>query len=356
MPVYTPYVAATLNGSPISGVRKARVISTFTDPVTKVYATVYPPISWSEGDTLAVTMGSGTNNVLSGTGTIYESDHLNTGAAFELVGRGPLYKAQKYRNNRTGGITLADLTGGPATDEAIAKAVLTITGVTYTPADIGGTGIVRGALAPSAYTWKQGETALAYLIRLSKASLGYRMIETIGGAVERVQVYGRPQSTAQFTLTEGVDIFGGAHTQRDVFGKYTAFTVIGFDYQDSNGAVTFSSPDPTPDGVEPFVYSSDMIERALEADPGGGISAENVLTNFVAPEVNRQIIRVSSVRTPRDDVFGPGQTHQITSPLLGLAAEKVWLYGVTRECNEKWFTQTLEYNGGSTATGGYTGP
>jgi hypothetical protein len=294
--------------------------------------------------------------VLSGTGTIYESDDLNTGATSELVARGPLFKAQRYRNNQTGGLTLTDLTGGPATDEDIAKAVLTIAGVTYSPSDIGGTGIVRGALAPSAYAWKQGETALDYLTRLAKASLGYRMIESIGGAVKRVQVFGRPQSTPQFYLNEGVDIFAGAHTQRDAFGKYTAASVTGFDYADGNGAVKFSNPDPTPDGVDPFTYSSEMIERALEADSGGGISAENVLTNFVFPEVNRISIHVSGVKTPRDDLFGPGQTHQINSPLLNLTNEKLWLFSVTRECDNQWFTQSLDYLGGGTSTGGYTGP
>src|SRR4051812_39674558 len=141
--VFTPTVSATLNGSPITGVRKARVISGFTDPVTKIYVTIYPAISWAEGDTIAVTMGSGTNNVLSGTGTIYEADQLNAGPTFELVARGPLFKAQKFNNNVTNGLTLTDLTGGPATDEAIAKAVLTIAGVSYDPANIGGTGLQR---------------------------------------------------------------------------------------------------------------------------------------------------------------------------------------------------------------------
>src|SRR3954468_22603615 len=226
--VFTPTVSATLNGTALVGVRKARVTSSFSDPVTKIYVSVYPAITWAEGDTITVTMGSGTHNVLSGTGQVYEADYLNTGPSFELVARGPLFKAQKYRNNRANGITLDDLTGGPATDEAIVKAVLTLAGVTYTPSNIGGTGVIRGTLAPTAYTWKQGETALDYLNRLTKASLGYRMVETIGGDVTRVQVRGRPSATAQFSLEQGVDIFAGGHAQFDAFGKYTAVTVTGF--------------------------------------------------------------------------------------------------------------------------------
>ena len=346
--VFTPYVAASLNGVPISGVRKARVISSFTDPVTKLYVTAYPAVSWNEGDTLTVTLGSGTNNILCGTGTVFEGDYLNTGATFELVARGPLIQAQRFRNNVTNGLTLGDLVGGPATDEVIARAVLDRAGVTFNIADIGGTGITRGVSAPDAYTWHQGETALAYLVRLSKASLGWRMIEAIDGTVKRIQVYGRPQATPQFSLNEGVDIFGGAHTQKDSFGRYTAVTVTGYDYQDGNGPVSFSTPDPIPDGVEPYIYPSTMIERARELDPGGGISAEMVALNFVEPEVNRQLIRVSTLRTPRDDVFSPGQTHQINSSLLGLSNELLWLYGVVRECDGTWFTQTLDYTGGGT--------
>lgn len=354
--VFTPSVSATLNGVAIDGVRKARVVSSFNDPVTKIYCTVYPAIDWTDGDTLAVTMGAGTNNVLSGTGTIYEADYLNSGPTFELVARGPLFKAQRYKNNVAGGLTLTDLTGGPATDEAIAKAVLTVAGVSYTPSNIGGTGLQRGTLAPTAYTWRQGETALDYLARLTKASLGYRMVETIGGDVTRVQVRGRPGSAASFSLTQGVDIFSGGHTQFDAFGKYTAVTVTGYDYGTGNGAVSYSTPIPIPAGVDPYVYSSEMIERAYESDSGGGISAANVALNFVLPEVNRTAIRVTGIKTPRDDLFEPGQTHQLDASWLGLSNELLWCMSVTRECDDKWFTQTLEYLGGGDSTGPFTPP
>ncbi len=353
--VFTPSVSATLNGAPIVGVRKARVISTFSDPVTKIYVSVYPAISWSEGDTLTVTMGSGTNNVLSGTGQIYEGDYLNAGPTFELVARGPLFKAQRYTNNVTGGLTLTDLTGGPATDQAITQAVLTIAGVTYNPADIGGTGFTMGTLAPSAFTWKQGETALAYLQRLTKASLGYRLVETIGGAVTRVQVFGRPAATAQFSLSQGVDIFSGGHTQFDAFGRYTSAAVTGYDYGDGYGAVSFTYPTPAT-GVAPYPYSSEMIERANGSDLPNGMSAENVALNFVLPEVDRVAIRVSGLKTPRDDVYEPGQTHLVDADWLGLDNELLWCMSVTRECDDKWFAQTMEYIGGGSASVNYVKP
>lgn len=344
--VFTPTVSATLNGTALVGVRKARVVSSFSDPVTKIYCSLYPAITWTDGDILTVTMGAGTNNVLSGTGTIYESDYLNAGPTYELVARGPLFAAQRYNNNVANGLTLTDLTGGPATDQAIAKAVLTIAGVTYVDADIGGTGIVRGAIAPAAYTWKQNETALGYLNRLTKASLGYRLVETIGGSVTRVQVFGRPSSTATFSLEQGVDIFSGGHTQLDAFGKFTAVTVTGYDFGDGLGPVSFSIPDPTPAGIAPYTYSSEMIESSI----GGGVSAWNVATNFVLAEVDRTAIRVSGIKTPRDDLFEPGQTHQVNASYLGLTDEMLWCMSVTRECDDKWFVQTMEYLGGGTAS------
>jgi len=354
--VYTPYVAATLNGSPIDGVRRARVVSSFTDPVTKIYATVYPRIAWAEGDTIAVTTGSGSNNVLSGTAQIYAGKSSNTGPEFNLTAYGRLYLAQRYTNNIPNGITLDALLGGPATDEDIAMAVLDVVGIPYDPGDIGGTGIVRGALAPDAYTWRQGESALAYLVRLSKASLGYRMIERINGDIARVQVVGRPTLTPEFTMTEGVDIFPGASTDYDTLGKYTVVEVNGFDFGDGDGPVSYKLPDPSPAGVQAYVYPSEMIERASELDAGGGISAQNVAVNFVEPEVNRVIVRVNGVKTPRDDLFSPGQTHQITSERLDLNEALLWLYSVTREVDDKWFTQTLDYAGTSLVPGSYEPP
>jgi len=356
MPVYTPYVSATLNGSPIDGVRKGRVVSSFSDPVSRLYLSVYPAITVAENDTITITMGSGTNNVLSGTGTIYEYDYTNSGPTFEIIARGPLFRAKRYKNNVANGLTLDDLTGGPATDEAIAKAVLDVVGITYNPLDIGGTGLTRGDLAPAAYTWRQGESAFDYLTRLSKASLGYRMVETIGGDVERIQVLGRPRSTSSFSFEQGVDIFGGARTAFDASARTSAITVTGYDYGDGAGPVTFTRPDPVPAGVEPYVYSSEMIERAFEGDPGGGISAANVGITLVLPEVDRVLLRLGGFRTPRDDLFQPGQTHQVNASYLGLTNELLQCMSVTRECDQQWFTQTLEYLGGGAVTDGYVPP
>lgn len=354
--VYTPFVECTINGvQPAQPITKARVESSFSDPVTKGYVTFKDVPTWGHGDDLTISMGNGTNNVLRFTGALFQADHLNSGPTVELVARGPLYAVQKYRNPYPNGLTLLDLTGGPATDEAIARAVLDVVGVTYTSGNIDGTGITRGELAAVAYVWKHGETALDYLQRLSKASLGYRMIETIGGDIYRVQIYNRPGSTPDFTFTEGVDIFEGAHTQRTTFGRYLAWSVTGFDYGDGLGPVSYSNP-ADPGSLEVYTFSSEMIEKSLQADPGSGVSAEEVEA-YIEAESDHEIVKLGSLSTPRDDLFGPGQTHLINSALVGVTGEDLRLMGVTVEVEGDWFTQTMEYLGGGTPpAGGYGGP
>jgi hypothetical protein len=165
--IWTPHATATLNGTQIDTalVIGARVETSFSDPVSKGYVRMIGAPSWGQGDSVSINLGGGANNVNCFNGSVYEGDYLNAGPHFELVCRGPLYAAQKYRNNRAQGLTLNDLTGGPAKDEDIAKAVLDVVGIDYNSSHIGGTGIVRGSSAPDGYTWKKGETALDYLQR-----------------------------------------------------------------------------------------------------------------------------------------------------------------------------------------------
>jgi hypothetical protein len=343
--VWTPYCTATLNGTQIDTalVRGARVETSLADPVSKGYVRLYGDPGFSQGDDITITMGGGLNNLTRfPSGTVFEGDFLNTGPTFELVGRGPLYAAQKYRNNRPKGLTLLDLTRGPATDEAIAQAVLTIAGVPFSSGNIGGTGIVRGRSAPDGYTWRQGESALDYLQRLTKASLGYKMVESTDGNVFRTQVLGTPGSP-DLTLTEGVDIFEGAHAQFETFDTFTAWEVTGFDYGDGLGTVYNRDPDPIGAGAVAYAYSSEMIERGPDSDTRSGISAETVLA-YIRGESDHTIRKISGLVTPRDDLIGPGAVVRIESDMLG-GAGNYWVIGVTAEVDENWFTQTLELLG-----------
>lgn len=345
--IWTPYATATLNGVAVDTtlLSGARVESSLTDPVSKGYIKCYGDPGFSQGDTASITLGAGLNNVTRfPLGTALQGDWLNSGPTFEIVCRGPMYAVQKYRNNFPKGLTLTDLTGGPATDEQIARAVLDVVGVSYAPGNIGGTGIVRGVSAAVGYTWRKGESALEYLQRLSKASIGFKMVETIGGDIFRTQVLGVPDGAPDYTFTEGVDIFEGAHTQVTTFDTYTAWQVTGFDYGDGLGPVTYAYPSSLSNGDIPYAFSSEMIESDTDSDPRGGISAQTVL-GYIRGESDHAITKVSGLVTPRDDLFGPGQIHQIDSALLGLSGKKLWVLGVVAEADDRWFTQTLEYIG-----------
>jgi hypothetical protein len=344
--LYTPYCTATISGVAVDTAKLvgARVESSFVDPVSKGYLRCISDPGFAQGDEVTIALGSGQHNQTRFRGSVVAGDWSNSGPTFDLTCYGPMWLVQKYRNNRPNGITLADLTGGPAADEDIARAVLDIVGVSYDPGHIGGTGIVRGESAAVGYTWRQGETALDYLQRLTKASLGYKMVESTDFNIHRVQILGEPSGSLEHTLTEGVHIFEGGRTRKSTIETYSAWQVTGFNYGDGLGAVTFTYPDPIPDGTVPLAFSSEMIERDTDADPRPGISAETVL-GFIRSETDHTLIRLSGISTPRDELFGPGQRHHISaSGMLGVDQD-VMCVGVTVEADDKWFVQTLEYVG-----------
>jgi hypothetical protein len=345
--VYRPYCTATIGGQQIDPaiVRGARVETGFADPVSKGYVRLISDPGFSQGEEVTITMGGGQNNITRFRGTILQGDWLNSGPTFELVCRGPLWAVQKYRNNRPLGFTLLDMTGGPATDEDIARAVLDIVGVAYNAGQIGGTGIPRGASAAVAYTWKRGESALDYLQRLTKASLGYKMVESPEDEnnIHRVQVLSQPGGGSEYSFTQGVDIFEGGHTQKSTFEAYDAWQVTGFDYGDGLGPVSYSDPTEIGNGAIAYAYSSEMIESIDEDDPRDGMNAA-LVAGYIRGETDHTIVRLSGLQTPRDDLFGPGQVHHITAPWLGLD-DDLNCIGVTCEVDENWFGQTLEYVG-----------
>lgn len=357
--VWLPYVQCTIAGQqPAQQVTGARVEASFADPVSRGYVSFRETPPWGHGDELTITMGNGINNVLRFTGTIFQGDYLNSGPSRTLVARGPLYRVQKFRNQEPKGLGLLDLTQGPATDEAIVRAVLDRVGVSYSSGNIGGTGILRGTLAAEAYRWRYGESALDYIQRLAKASLGYRLIESIGGDIYRVQVYGRPSGAADYFFTEGIDIFEGVHTQRSTFERYQAVRVTGFDYGDGLGPVAYAVPESPGSGTDVYTFSSEMIEKTLiDGDPKGddGVSCEAVV-DYLFGEVDRETVKVSSLSTPRDEVIGPGNTLNVNSALTGVEGEGLWVLGVTNEVDDVNYTQTFELIGGGEAPGGYTGP
>ena len=73
---------------------------------------------------------------------------------------------------------------------------------------IGGTGIVLGTVSHGrGFDWLEGESGTSFIERLDSICLGYRTYDTFDGTIVRTQIAGSPAVTADYTFTEGVDIY-----------------------------------------------------------------------------------------------------------------------------------------------------
>jgi hypothetical protein len=271
-----------------------------------------------------------------------------------IVAAEPLYLAQQYSlpDELVDGLTLDDLTGGPATDEDIVSAALTYGGLGAYMGSIGGTGTVMGSVAREEYVWKQSETLLTYIGRIDAISLGYKTFWN-GSDIVRQQISSRPSGSPDYTFTEGVDISDG-NTTRTIREAYNAVRVSGYavgDYADPRVFYIAESNDfqggGNPDRV--FPYSNPMIERRADSSPGLGMSCES-MCNYFLGELNREVVKVS-MRTPRDEQFLPAQVHLVQAA-GGLAdrlnvAEKLWVLRVDGSYAESGaVSQLVSYVGG----------
>jgi len=341
--VWTPTLEVEIDALPVSSIIGGRITETIDDPVKRAYLNFATEPAWAKGDVLEITCGGGYNHVLRFYGNVVTGEYLNSDGSFQLTAYGPLWQLSKRFNPNPNGLTLTDLLGGPGTDQAIVTAVLAALGI----ANIGtieGTGITRGSLAPSAFTWNRGVSGLAYLRELDRGSVGYRMVEE-GEDISRRFLSRRPVITPDATFTEGVDIFSGARTTKTDLDRYSAWAVSGFNYGDDSDPVYSVDPDP-PGAVPIRTLQSDMIERTLDASPGVGLSAEAV-RQFLQDEEDHDRLFVRSLSTPRDDVIAIGDTHLIASlARLGIN-ENMVVVSRTVEFNAQWFTQTFDYEGGT---------
>lgn len=266
-----------------------------------------------------------------------------------LVLRDPLFRAQQYMlpGALTEGMHLADLTGGPATDQAIVTAVLSQVGIASYIGGIGGTGRTLGTIAPEEFTWKPNETALSYIQRIDAVSLGYRTYWD-GGSIVRLQLSSVPSGSPSHTFTEGEDIADGTGG-RTVFDSYNAVRVGGYAVGDFLDPRIWYATGGYQSGVtRVFNFDSPMIERRAEASPGSGLSCEAV-ANYWLDELDREIVRVQ-MRTPLNGLYLPTQVHRVegTSSRLGVTGGSA-LFWVQRVDGE-WapsgaFSQTLTYLG-----------
>lgn len=330
-----------IEGSEVGYVRSARVSVTYDDQMHKAYVNFQREPTWAEGDTLEVFGGGGYNHLSRFYGTIIAGDNLLSDNSFQITAYGPSYQLTKYFVPGANGLSLAELLGVSGTDQAIVSATLAQAGAV----DIGtilGTGIVRGALAPAAFHWRRGTNALAQIKRIDEASLGYKLVEE-GADLSRRLLSKRPAVSASKTFTEGLDIMDARATKSNA-QRWAAWSVTGYNFGAGDGAVTGLYP-AEPGSVAVRTFQSDMIERALNADPGTGLSAEDVL-DWLRDEEDHAQVRVGGLSTLRDESVTIGETHQITSARLNVNAKFV-VVSKNVEIGPTRFTQAFDYEGGT---------
>lgn len=298
----------------------------------------------SVGDGVTLTMGA-TNMLKRFDGTIVSIDTTLAPHSVSMLCKGPLYKLEEYENGTetisTGdglgrpGLAFADLVGttAGATLQTIVSAVLSICGANAL--NTGGSdnpSHIYGLVADEEFTWGTHETGAAYIHKILQASAGYRLFDSADGQIYLKQISAVPVA-AQFTLTLGKDIFGDAQSITSSIGQRTAVLVEGYDFAGLGPAS--SNPSRGSLGTSVFHISSTLIET-------DAFAAE--LAAFWLPQVNRrqETIRLT---TPRDDLFGPAQSHAIA----GITPDTMWLKSVTAEITSNGeFSQKCSYvaNGG----------
>lgn len=241
--------------------------------------------------------------------------------------------------DRTDGLPLDDLTGGPASDEDIVAAALSLANLTTNGGNIAGTGIVMGTIAPNEFSWRSNENALQYIQRIDQISLGYRTFESTGGSIFRSQVSTLPDTGSDFTFTEGVDIVTASNS-RSVQEAYDTVRVSGYAVGDFLDPRIFVAGG----GDRLFEFNSPMIERRAESSSGQGVSCE-ALANYWLNELDRVLVKLS-MTTPRNDNIGPGQVHNIqASSRLGQSGN-LWVQRVDKDyASDGRISQTMTYVG-----------
>jgi len=217
--------------------------------------------------------------------------------------------------------------------------------------------------------FESGETAISYIERydeidaeMSASDSGgrYRTFETVGSVTYRARVGGRPRSGTDFTLTEGLDILSGSF-DRTTNGLKNYIVVKGYDVGGGFGPFAYPTPGDAGfggEGKRTLVYSSEMIERAHEADAGPGMACETV-ANVLMLDYNREFVN-GSIVTFRDDAYGIAQTHLVQGPggapdRLGVG-EPLWVVSLEISIDRQGFRQRISYLGGGSPDGGLPDP
>lgn len=402
MPTRQTYLSATLDGASLSGIKSASSTYSWKQnngiPMATISLRTDPdPGSPAFNKVLRITMGAGTNNILSFDGLVRRTPSALWPPSFDLWAQGILVRALEFQNRAqsvvapVGGLLLFDLLGTPTgTDADIVAAALDLADVPYS--SIGGTGVTWGSRSPSTnFLWRSGSgtnpliplkgagsSALGFMQDWDKVSAVYssptapagfyRTYQTING-VRRALIGGRPRNTVDVTFTEGIDIEQRAQADK-AFPVANGVFCSGYDPGLGIGPVRNQEFDALTSGntgdflgqsendYQPAArsvvqdFGSPFIEWGTEAEGGIGMNCERV-ANAMLVDLNR-ITVTAHLRTPRDDLVMPGMTILVQGPgglpgRLGIG-QNLWVDTVTRGVAEDGeFYQDIDATGGGLA-------
>lgn len=309
---------------------------------------VLPTQSGAIDDSVSITLGAGLN-LQRLAGTLISFDTTLAPHSVTALCKTQLYALEEFEN-ATETISSADGSGRPglafsdlvgtssgATLKQIVVAVLGVVGITaYSLDNLADPAHVYGLIADEEFTWGTYETAAAYLHRVLEASAGYRLFDSTDGNTYLAQTSAIPDVDPKFTFELGKDIFPESQSSSSKIGQRAAVLVQGYD--DSFGPAT-NNPSGNP------IASAFRINNTLIEDDAFATE----IGDFWLPQVSRrqEIVRL---QTPRDDLFGPGQTHYIDAAGGLSVNDTMWLKSVTSEITSSGeFTQHLVYVAGAAA-------
>lgn len=318
---------------------------------------------------IIIVAGAGTNNVRRFRGLYKEQQSVMWPHTFTMSLEGMLSRAARYQQSRgiglpsfinqklpVTGLPLSDLlNGSDPTDQNIIVAVLNyVPGLSVDAADIGGTGKLFGRFAWRDLAWQPYQFALDYIQNLDKVCLGWRLFEN-PFRIMRSQVFGYPNDAADYSFTEGVDIWD-ATGGRSIRNLFNAMYVEGYPVGGNPGLLySFLAED------NDFQSADDPVTETFSSPLIEGVNGD---TTYLTPddvatwkltEGNREQSNIDLV-TFRDDLLFCGRTIAVNIPHAAVT-EPVWMRQVVLHVQNEpaMFTQRILGKGGGTP-GSYTPP
>lgn len=323
-------------------------------PTCSVFCTAKPGTG-NEEDTLTVVAGAG-NNATRFTGRVRRFRTSAFPKGIELLAMGTLAYAAEWAPDEDI-IFATEFPTGATDQELIMDAldrVIRLGSGSYSSGNIGGSSVVLGLVAPSAFDWKAGTTAWARIQSIDRASL-FRTYQKQDGSIHRVQMIGHPSSSATSFTLEPEDILEGSTGSRNTEQTRNAVIVRGHDYGFGTGPVlgfaagaygSLDGDDPAERIAEEF--SSDLLETGN--DPLGtplgldGLDAQ-AIADLILPDVLKEFVD-ADILSWSDGTHGPGQTCLLDCLARLAIGEKMWVRGYGWEIGDKWQSHYVLSGGG----------